>query len=375
MNAKVIAFYLPQFHPFKENDDWWGKGFTEWHNVVKAKPLFRGHIQPKIPADWGFYDLRLPEIRTLQADYARRAGVSAFCYWHYWFNGKELMERPFKEVLESGSPDFPFCLAWANHSWQDKGWSTSYKRIELKPRTLIRQTYGGQPDYTAHFYHLLKAFRDERYYKVHSRLLFMIYAADLIPDLEVFIGTWRELAARENLPGFFFVTHIDRPDLFGSTDALLSRGIDAINLSYLHVPFQSSLIRWAERAPVFKYVHRKWEEYVHFRPLVVDYKKAIKELDSAAFSKDNIFPTIIPNWDHTPRSGRFGRVYQGSTPDLFKRHVNAVLSRIASKNEEDKVVFLKSWNEWGEGNYMEPDQLYGCGYIDALSECLDSTGR
>ena len=370
--VQVIAFYLPQFHPIPENDKWWGKGFTEWTSVAKAKPLFRGHIQPKIPADLGFYDLGVKETRSLQADYAKRAGVSAFCYWHYWFEGKELMERPFKEVLECGEPDFPFCLAWANHSWLDKGWTTSNKRVELKPKMLIEQTYGGEDDYTAHFYSLLPAFKDKRYYKVHGKLLFMIYAADLIPDLERFIKTWRNLAPKENLPGFYFVTHVDRIDLFPKIDSLIARGLDAVNLSYLHVPFQSGIIKYLNRFKTFNYLYTRWQNHVHFSPDVVEYKKAIKYLDSEMFSRSNIIPTIIPNWDHTPRSGRFGRVYQNCTPALFKKHVKAVFARIMNKPEDDRIVFLKSWNEWGEGNYMEPDTIHHCGYIDALHECVSN---
>ena len=137
---KIIAFYLPQFHPFKENDEWWGKGFTEWTNVAKAKPLFKGHYQPKIPADLGFYDLRLPEVREEQAQLAKQAGIYGFCYWHYWFNGQELMERPWNEVVNSENPDFPFCIGWANESWMSKMWNKDGSIAAGK--ILIEQTYG-----------------------------------------------------------------------------------------------------------------------------------------------------------------------------------------------------------------------------------------
>ena len=152
--ARVIALYLPQFHPIPENDAWWGKGFTEWTNVAKAKPLFKGHYQPHIPADLGFYDLRLPEVREAQAELAREAGIEGFCYWHYWFgNGRRLLERPFNEVLESGKPDFPFCLAWANHSWSSNSWK---KGFALQKNTLLlEQTYPGEQDYIDHFHAVL----------------------------------------------------------------------------------------------------------------------------------------------------------------------------------------------------------------------------
>lgn len=372
MKAKVIALYLPQYHPIKENNEWWGEGYTEWNNVAKAKPLFKGHIQPKLPADLGFYDLRLEESRIAQVELAKRAGISAFCYYHYWFEGRQLMERPFNEVVKSGKPDFPFCLAWANHDWYNKGWIDSKKRIELKPKLLIKQTYGGIEDYTRHFYSLLEAFKDRRYYKLHDKLVFMIYAADGVPDLEVFIKTWRDLAAKEGLPGFYFISHFDRSNLFDKVDEYLSKGLDAINLSYLHRPFETKMSTLLAKNKLLNLWYRRWQSHVHFAPDVVSYKKVINMLDDEVFSNERVIPTIIPNWDHTPRSGRFGKVYQGCTPELFRIHVNRVLSRLALKEEENKVVVLKSWNEWGEGNYLEPDSIYGRQFIEVLKECLES---
>lgn len=142
-----------------------GKGFTEWTNVGKAKPLFRGHEQPKVPSDLGYYDLRLPEVREAQAELAKEAGIYGFCYYHYWFNGKELMDLPLKEVIKSGKPDFPFCVAWANHTWYNKDWAVGYKRHFKQDKILIEQTYGGEEEYIKHFYSLLDAFKDPRYIK------------------------------------------------------------------------------------------------------------------------------------------------------------------------------------------------------------------
>lgn len=191
-SAKIIAFYLPQFHPIKENDEWWGKGFTEWHNVVKAKPLFRGHYQPKLPGDLGFYDLRLPETREAQAQLAKEAGVYGFCYWHYWFgNGRRLLERPFNEVVASGKPDFPFCLAWANHSWYAKTWDPN-----KKDKLLIEQLYPGAEDNEKHFYELLAAFKDDRYIKVDDKPLFAIFKPLQVDNVSAFIEQWQDLAKR-----------------------------------------------------------------------------------------------------------------------------------------------------------------------------------
>ena len=202
--ARVIAFYLPQYHPIPENDKYWGKGFTEWNNVAKAKPLFRGHDQPRIPADLGFYDLRLPEIREQQAELAREAGVEGFCYWHYWMGGgKELLERPFNEVVDSGKPDFPFCLGWANHTWSTRTWN-SHKGRE-GGEVIAEQTYPGVEDYTDHFNKYLKAFKDKRYIKVEGKLLFVVFSPRHFDDFKTFKACWNRLATENGLEGFYFV--------------------------------------------------------------------------------------------------------------------------------------------------------------------------
>ena len=175
MKARVLAYYLPQFHPVPENDKFWGPGFTEWTNVAKAKPLFRGHYQPRIPADLGFYDLRLPEVREQQAQLAREAGIEGFCYWHYWFgNGRQLLQRPFNEVLASGKPDFPFCLAWANHDWSTKSWQRGKGKVDSSVM-IEKQLYPGDEDYIHHFNYVLPAFRDHRYITVDGKPLFLIF--------------------------------------------------------------------------------------------------------------------------------------------------------------------------------------------------------
>ena len=220
---RAIAFYLPQYHPTKENDEWWGKGFTEWTNVAKARPLFKGHIQPHIPADLGFYDLRLSESREAQAALAQKYGIEGFCYWHYWFgNGKRLLERPFNEVLKSGKPDFPFCLAWANHSWMKKLWDPN---ATFKDKLLMEQTYPGDDDIKAHFYTVLPAFQDKRYITVNGCPLFLIYAPLDYKEVSRFIEMWRSLALQNGLKGIYFVGQGGMP--FRSK--ILSLGFDAFN--------------------------------------------------------------------------------------------------------------------------------------------------
>src|SRR5574344_98573 len=202
---KVIAYYLPQYYPFKENDEWWGKGFTEWTNVGKAKPLFRGHYQPKVPADLGYYDLRVPEVAEAQAELARKAGVAGFCYWHYWFgNGRTLLEMPIQRVLKTGKPDYPFCFAWANHSWLNKSFGQGGN-----DQMLMEQLYPGEEDNEAHFYHCLEAFKDKRYMRYNDQPVFMIFDAMGFKEVDKFISQWNKLINKEGIADkFYFIANI-----------------------------------------------------------------------------------------------------------------------------------------------------------------------
>lgn len=354
--ARIIAFYLPQFHPIPENDLWWGKGFTEWTNVGKAKPLFKGHYQPRVPADLGYYDLRLAESRKAQAELAREYGVEGFCYWHYYFgNKKRLIERPFNEVLNSGEPDFPFCLGWANHSWEDKQFSK-----EGGNKLLIEQVYNGEKDFTEHFLEVLKAFNDKRYIRVNNKPLFFIYAPQLLPDANAFISLWQKLAKENGLEGIHFVANA-QSDV--EIEPLKKLGFDAVNVVRLFhvIKKENSLL---ERAFIkFKRVYLK-------RGIIIDYAKAFKYFKSDADKRDDCYPSIFPNWDHSPRSGRNGHIFVNSTPKHFKSHVKEVLALVKDKSPERKIVFLRSWNEWAEGNYIEPDLKFGRGYLESLKAAL-----
>lgn len=346
--ARLIAFYLPQYHPIPENDAWWGKGFTEWTNTAKAKPLFRGHYQPHVPADLGFYDLRLAESRIAQAELAREYGIEGFCYYHYWFGGKRLLERPFNEVLQSGEPDFPFCLCWANASWTGI-WHGAPNRI------LIEQTYPDAADYEAHFATLLPAFRDPRYIRVDGRPLFLVYTPTGLPEAAEFTLLWRRLAAQAGLPGLFLVgvKHDDRwspvPD-----------GFDAAMLQKL--PAKVRRVPW--RFPLRKM--QRWTQ--NYQLTIYDYREVRDSLLRKGKAEFQEFPCVIPNWDNTPRSGLNGLVLQGSTPELFRGHLRAALKNVADHPSERRLVFVKSWNEWAEGNHLEPDIRFGRGYLEVLRE-------
>ena len=351
--AKVIAFYLPQFHPIAENDNWWGKGFTEWTNVAKAKPLFHNHYQPKVPADLGFYDLRVPEIRQQQAQLAREAGVDAFCYWHYWLGGgKQLMEYPLQEVVKSKNPDFPFCLGWANHTWYKKAWNSSVSRFSQEK--LIEQTYPIE-DIDKHFHTMLPMFQDDRYYRLHNKLVFLIYDPLSIPYLKEFMERWQDLASQYNLPGFYFIAQVDANTIKKDYSMF-----DAVNYDCIRNLFNNSRLR-------------RFIAYTIKRPIIRQYKSILKIYDLDIIKSAKVYPTIYPNWDVTPRIGYIGTILQNSTPALFKKHVEQIIQTISHKAEEDQVIFLKSWNEWGEGNYMEPDLKFGKGFICALRDALSSS--
>ena len=361
---KIIAFYLPQFHPTPDNEKWWGKGFTEWTNVGKAKPLFKGHYQPKVPADLGYYDLRLPQVREAQAELAKEAGIYGFCYYHYWFgNGKRELEIPFNEVLKTGKPDFPFMLCWANESWHKKFWDKdgngSSKEI------LIEQTYPGKEDIISHFYEVLPAFKDPRYIKINNKPAFMIYKPFEYPDIKEFIKKWQELAKSENIPGIYFIAQNQDENSDTTYNQYINLGFDAVNTVGLYEARRRLL---KKKGYKLKFILKKYLKKFKYMPFVDPYSLISKKLYLDKDKRENIFPTLIPNWDHTPRSSNNGWVLKGSTPEKFAKQIKIVLDII--KNKKNKIIFLKSWNEWGEGNYMEPDLKFGKGYIKALAEGL-----
>lgn len=360
--ARVIAMYLPQYHPIPENNKYWGQGFTEWSNVAQARPLFKGHYQPRIPADLGFYDLRLPEVREAQAELARDAGIEGFMYWHYWLgNGRMLLERPFQEVLKLGKPDFPFCLGWANHSWTTKTW---VKGQNLHKDTMImEQLYPGTDDYINHFNYVLPAFKDRRYITVDGKPVFVIYDPLSVPDIKDFISLWRELAHKNGLDGIHFVGL--RYGRKSSMQQLLDMGFDAINNRSM----------WeAEAAATGSKTKRRLISLFSWKMGMTlsryEYRDIIHNLRNEDDFLENSYPTILPGYDRTARAGRRAVIYNNSTPELFQKHVHDVLKFVEEKSPEHRIVFLKSWNEWGEGNYMEPDLKYGHQYINALKKEL-----
>jgi lipopolysaccharide biosynthesis protein len=342
---RVIAYYLPQFHPVVENDEWWGAGFTEWTNVAAARRRYLFHRQPRIPADLGFYDLRLAETREAQARLARANGVEGFCYWHYWFGGRRLLERPFSEVLESGRPDFPFCLGWANESWTGI-WYNAPRRV------LVEQTYPGPADHQRHFEAVLPAFRDHRYIRVDDRPIFYVYRPFTIPNLPSMILLWRSMARAAGLSGLHLVA--ETPE----GQRALTAGFDA----FVAQPGWTAIAR---RRPLARKLH----ERIFRRPRVVHAKHMSAALRDSLRS-DKQYPCVVPNWDNTPRSGRRGLIVKSTSPSRFSEDLKFAIGFLHERPREHRLLFIKSWNEWAEGNYLEPDQQNGHAYLEILRRTL-----
>jgi hypothetical protein len=353
--VRAIALYLPQFHPIPENDAWWGRGFTEWTNVTKARPLFRGHYQPQLPADLGFCDLRVPETREAQAALAQANGIHGFCYYHYWFSGRRLLNRPFDEVLSSGEPDFPFCLCWANEPWSRR-WTGEEREI------LMPQDHSAADD-DEHGRFLARAFADPRYIRQHGRPLFLIWRPKHLRDPR---GTLDRIAAsvqRDGLPRPFFMgvdSHCPGVDCreFGF-DATMTF---APHLGVLPGAVGGEITR--ERAL------RNLKRGIFDLGLkVYDYAEVVDSLRDLRNS-GRAAPCAFVGWDNTPRRGRKGVVITGATPELFAADLRRCVELAQEWDPVEPLVFVNAWNEWAEGCHLEPDQRFGDAFLESARNAL-----
>ena len=366
--TKLIAFYLPQYHPTPENDEWWGKGFTEWTNVAKSQPLFPGHYQPQLPADLGFYDLRLPETRVSQAQLAQAYGIYGFCYYHYWFNGRMILERPFNEVLESGSPDFPFCLCWANENWSRR-WDGSEQSI------LLEQKYD-EYDPIEHITWLEAAFQDSRYITIEGKPLLLVYKAGEIPNMSEIISKWRQYAKAKGYPDLY-ICFVRKTG--GSTTLdnqhFLDLGFDA------HIDFQpdTSILNKDRNERTLNYLPT-WIEMIIskliariFKVIAVRYQlfsnRAVENLNRL---DGTVFPCVFPSWDNTARRGKlFPFISQNSRAELYGKWLSTSIEKVADRSKDEKIVFINAWNEWAEGCHLEPDTKNGREFLEVTKVVLD----
>ena len=357
---RAIAFHLPQFHPIHENDEWWGKGFTEWTNVVKACSLFSGHLQPHLPTDLGFYDLRLPEARAAQAELAASYGIHGFCYYHYWFNGRRLLERPFDDILSSGQPDFPFCLCWANESWT-RGWLGQEKEI------LISQTYSPDDDVN-HARWLANAFADCRYLRKDGRAVFLVYRPGHLPDPRRLTETVRTACSKNG----------DKdPYLIGVDAHQVGRDFrnDGFDATLAFEPQLGALPGAFDDAFSLRKLWRNLRLGVTSGKLkVYDYTEARQRM----VSLDRPLPTIscvYVGWDNTPRRGPNGLVIVNSSPQAFGRALEAEIAKLRTSSDENPILFINAWNEWAEGNHLEPCQKWGCTHLETLRLALSTNDQ
>jgi lipopolysaccharide biosynthesis protein len=362
-NVRAIAFFLPQFHPIPENDAWWGKGFTEWRNVAQAKPLFPGHYQPHIPADLGFYDLRLAETREAQAALAREYGIHGFCYYHYWFNGRRILERPFNEVLSSGKPDFPFCLCWANENWT-RAWDGGSENI------LLAQHHSPEGDLD-HIRELIPALRDDRYIRVNGKPLLLVYRTEIIPDPVRMTEIWREEAIRECIGELYLA----RVESFSADIAPKHHGFDAA------VEFAPD---WRNKgAPLFRGRHFDVLTKLGLFPDVYANHHIFKydSMIQAMLQKPEVdyirLRCVTPGWDNSPRRSQGGAaIFTDSTPERYQTWLCQVVSRTRKKHVGDeRIVFINAWNEWAESNHLEPDLRWGHAYLQATLQALKASGE
>ena len=341
---KALAFYLPQYHPIPENDEWWGRGFTEWHNVTKARPLFPGHYQPQLPGELGYYDLRLPEVRIAQAELARAHGVHGFVYYHYWFHGRRLLERPFEEVLASGEPDFPFALCWANEEWT-RGWDSQTGHV------LVRQEFSEEDD-RAHIRDLVRAFKDPRYITIDGRPLMLIYRPTLVPDLRRTSEIWRREVQRAGFPDLY-LCWVESWGVPPGGRGPAPFGLDA-SVGFMPVLGDE--------------LHPALETLRGHR--VLDYQSAaesaMKHLDCAW----KRFPAVMVGWDNTARRAQGATIYEGATPARYEHWLRVTADSLADVRAEENYLFILAWNEWAEGNHLEPDQRYGRAFLEATRSVL-----
>ena len=369
---RLIAFYLPQYHAIPENDAWWGKGFTEWTNVKRAVPLYEGHEQPRVPEGGNYYCLLDVDNATLhrQSELASANGVYGFAFYHYWYCGKKLLEKPVENFLADRSIDTHFCLCWANHDWTN-GW------VSKESKVLLKQTYGTKEDWREHFNYLLPYFRDARYIYEDGKPLFIIYKPELCDCLNEMLIFLNSLAKSNGLPGIRFA--------FMSEHRAGSAAEAELDQRILRILFQpttaiSSLTRKRKLIGILSRAKQAlagnrfvrvpgWLLNVRGAGVKrVDYDAVWREILSAP-GEEGTIPGAFSGWDNTPRRGRRGSVVTGDSPEKFERCLGQLMEKAGREYKTD-MIFINAWNEWGEGCYLEPDERFHDGYLRAIRNCL-----
>lgn len=372
---KVIPVYLPQFHTIPENDKWWGKGFTEWVNVKGAKPLFEGHNQPRVPLNDNYYDLSDVETLKWQCKLAKDYGIYGFCMYHYWFSGKVLLHKPMELLLSHPEIDIKYCISWANGEWRD----TWKHKDQKQTKILIFDDYDNETLWVEHFNYMLPFFKDPRYMREDGKPLLVIYAPHLIPKLNKMLDLWNDMAKKEGLNGLIYIYQSASASFDSSWDRSrftygvemnpgYAKGIDSVNRNKIK-HFAIKKIGWIKRKLNIKrslYISKTNNNIYHD-----DYDAIWQKILTLRPQKgQRMLPCAFTDWDNSPRFGINGSMYDDVTTDKF-RHYFALLVENAKKYYHSDKIFVFAWNEWAEGGYLEPDNLYGYGFLEAIKKVLD----
>ena len=363
---KLIAFYLPQFHPIKENNEWWGEGFTDWWNVQKALPLFSGHRQPRVPAELlGYYDPREADVLARQAALAKAHGIYGFCFYHYWFNRKLLLETPLQNFLTRGAPDMPFCICWANEPWT-RAWDGRERDV------LMPQRYGKHEEWIAHFEYLLPAFKDPRAITVDGKPLLLIYRIGAVSDANSMITMWQEQARLAGLPGLHIVSMLTA---FSDSAPIEKIDIDAaceFFPTYAFRPKPLDLFWGGFKLGLHLRVLKRYTPLAKERVIRVDYDYVWKRILRTNKVAPKQYRGVFVGWDNSPRKGKKGVVMHNATPERYEFWLKKQLVRVCDDEDQESFVFVNAWNEWAEGTYLEPDQTFGMGFLEATRSALES---
>jgi len=370
---KIIAFYLPQFHTFPENDKWWGKGFTEWTNTKKAKALYKGHYQPRIPKDEKYYNLLDDEVKMWQVKLAKEYGIYGFCYYHYWFkDGKKLMHQPLEQMLNNKNIDIPFCLSWANEPWSRR-WDGSEEEI------IMPQEYGNKEDWKKHFEYLLDYFKDDRYIKIDKKPLFIIYKPEQIPNLNDMLQYWNELAKEEGIKEIIYAyQHPKFHYMKEKDDSMFSYGIQfepAFSNQDMEYNCSNKRKKLTYMCKNPSFFMRKIKNKIYRilkleRPNIYSYDKTWNQILKSKPANNKMIPGAFVDWDNTARRKSNGNVYKNSSPEKFGKYMDVLIKKTKEEYKKD-IIFINAWNEWAEGAYLEPDTKYGYSYLKELKKAID----
>jgi hypothetical protein len=360
---KILAHYLPQYHRIPENDLWWGKGYTEWTALLKSRPLFKGHYQPRVPLHHNYYDLSDIRVLEWQAELAQAYGINGFCLWHYWFGGKLLLERPAAMMRQHNLPDILYCFSWANEPWT-RSWYGQHNTV------LMDQKYGDKNDWKQHYEYVSMFFKDHRYIKIDDRPIFLILNTAHIGPCNAMMDYWRELAVKDGFRGIYFVKILSRYPLDArdlDVDAKLF-----FEPGYTLIHEMPLMWRMKRRGTAFtrRLMNRSLLPFNAVEN-IIDYTEVCEHIIARTLSRNlQTIPGIFTDWDNTPRRMYSSTVYAGSNPESFEHYLRALIDTCRSTYASD-FLFINAWNEWAEGAYLEPDERYQYGYLEAVKRSLE----